>query len=91
MKEKIEANRQWSFYDVRDACIRNNLYTIGDNADYEKLAYFIKNKKPTYKNIYLVAKDIYMHSINQRVINIMFIIENECVKTTFLINGSDDI
>ena len=88
---KIKANRTWNFGNIRAACIRNNLYTCGTTEEYNNLANFINKHKPTYENIYMVAFDIYNHSEGQTITNIMYIIERECVYTTFELDGRDDI
>lgn len=88
---KIKANRIWNFGNIRAACIRNKLYAYGTNEDYNNLANFINNYKPTYENIYKAAYDIYTHSDGQTITNIMYIIEQECVYTTFELDGRADV
>ena len=88
---KITVERQWSANDVYTACVRNDLYTCGDNEDYEAMLNSIDALEPTPENIYQVAKDIYDHSKNQTITNIMFILEKVAVNTFYYIDGSDEI
>ena len=90
---RIETFRHWTPDRVRQACIRNDLYTRGDNEEYSRMLSFVGVAAggPTTKNLYLVAKDICEHSKGQTISNIMFILESEAVITTFEIDGSDEI
>jgi len=83
--------RRWSANSVREACIRNNLYTRGDNEAYSAMLGRVDRNQPTTKAMYLAAKDIAEHSRDQSITNVMFILERECVITTFEINGSCEI
>ena len=87
----ITRNRRWGRDTVREACIRNDLYTCGDNEAYNKMLDMVERTAPTTKAMYLVAKDIQEHSFEQTITNVMFILEREAVITTFEINGSDMI
>lgn len=87
----IKVNRVWDFGGIRAMCIKHNFYTRGTNEDYAQLATFIRSRKPTYINVYKAALDICTHSSGQVVTNIMYLIERECVYTTFEINGKDDV
>jgi len=88
---KITANRFWNTQQVRQACINNDLYTRGSNEDYIEMFDMVRELEPTTENLYLVAKNIADHSANQPITNVMFILENEAVFTTFEIDGRDDI
>ena len=88
---KITANRFWNTQQVRQACINNDLYTKGSNEDYIEMFDMVRELEPTTENLYLVAKNIADHSANQPITNVMFILENEAVFTTFEIDGRDDI
>ena len=88
---EITSARRWTSTDVRGACIRNNLYTRGDNEDYEAMLNSVDKLDPTPENIYQVAKDIYDHSKNQAITNIMFILERETVYTFYFIDGDCEI
>ena len=46
---------------------------------------------PTPEILYQVAKDIYDHSKNQTITNIMFVLEKEAVNTFYYVDGSDEI
>ena len=87
----ITRNRYWSYESVRQACIRNNLYTRGDCGAYDKMLSFVERNEPTTKAMYLTAKDIAAHSKDQPITNVLYILENEAITTTFLIDGRDDI
>lgn len=87
----VTRNRSWYADRVRQACIRNDLYTRGDNEAYNKMLDLVDRTEPTTKAMYLVAKDIFEHSREQTITNVMFILESEAVITTFEINGSDEI
>ena len=90
---EIRAIRRWSIGSVRGACIRNNLYSMGDADAYEYMLSMVRDtaNHPTYENIYAVAKDICNHSEQQTVTNIMYILEQEAVITTFELDGMDNI
>ena len=87
----ITFERQWSSGSVRAACIRHRLYTHGDSEEYEQMLTFVDINEPTTEILYTVAKDIYDHSENQTITNIMFILEREAVYTFYYIDGSDEI
>lgn len=89
MIPKIIEKKMWIWDDVRRACIKNNLYTAGTNEEYDALAQIVTITKPTTSSIYLVAKDICEHSVGQTVSNIMFILANEAVTTTYKIDDRD--
>lgn len=86
----VTRNRMWYSDDVRRACIRNDLYTRGDNEAYSKMLEFIDKHEPTTKAMYLAAVDIAEHSKDQTITNVMFILESEAVITTFEINDDDN-
>lgn len=86
----ITTRRHWSAERVRYACIKNNLYTRGDNEAYGNILDYVSRSYPDTENLYLVAKDICEHSKGQTVSNVMFIIESEAVTTTFAIEGEED-
>lgn len=85
----ITVNRRWSAASVRQACINNNLYTRGTNEDYEHMLVWVNRYYPNVENMYNIAADIYKHSKEQTITNIMYILENEAVITTFEIDGDD--
>lgn len=89
MTPNITANRKWSTASVRAACITNNLYTNGDNDAYNKMFDYVNEHKPTYVNIYKVAKDICNHSVYQTITNVMYILEQQAVITTFELDGQE--
>ena len=48
--------------DVREFCIGNNLYTMGDNEDYAKMLGNAENENCTPQDVIAIAKDIAEHS-----------------------------
>lgn len=88
---KINAKRHWTIDSIREACIRNQLYTSGTYEEYFAMLEMIKTMNPTYENLYTIAYDIKEHSDDQTITNIMFILEREAITTTFEIDGSDEI
>ena len=89
MTPKITEKKTWSWDDVRRARVKNNLYTSGTNEEYAAIAQIVTVTKPTTSSIYLVAKDICEHSVGQTVSNIMFILANETVTTTYKIEDEE--
>lgn len=88
----IETYRHWCSDDVRCMCIRNDLYTKGTNEEYGLMLKMVDLAAggPTTKNMYLIAKDIFDHSENQTISNIMYMIEREVVYTCFEIDGEEE-
>ena len=87
---KITARRTWSRYSVINACIRNDLYTLGENEEYERMLNMVDEMYPDINAIYMVAKDICKHSECQTIANVMYILENDVVTTTFEIDSDDN-
>ena len=88
---KIEATRLWSERTVRNVCVNNNLYTLGDCYEYEEMLTKVRGCHPTYESIFEIAVDIFNHSEDQTITNIMYLLENYAVFTFFEVNGSDEI
>ena len=87
---EVTVNRFWSISSVRDMCIKNNLYTCGDNDEYEHMLSLVRRLYPNVENIYFVAENICKHSKEQTITNVMYMLENEAVTTTFEINGEEE-
>ena len=87
----IAVNRRWSGMSVRQTCIKHDLYTCGDNEDYEHMLNWVERLYPNTENLYFIAEDIQKHSKDQTVTNVMFLLERDAVMTTFEIDGRDDI
>lgn len=88
----ITRTPHWTVSDVRETCIRNNLYTRGTNEEYEEMFDIVRSvPEPSDFGIHRVAKDIAEHSDGQTVTNVMFILANEAVKYTFELDGNDNI
>lgn len=79
---------RWDMESVRNCCIKHDFYNNGDNDDYSKMLWYVKehSKNPTIDDLYTVAKDIYNHTYIEEswtdfsVSTIMFYLENECIK-----------
>lgn len=87
---EITVNRMWTVQSVMDVCIQNQLYTKGDSEQYECLLDRVRNLYPSTENLYLIAKDIYEHSKEQTITNVMYLLEKDAVFTTFEIDGDDN-
>ena len=88
---KITTTRRWSAMSVRETCIKHDLYTCGDNEDYEHMLSWVERLYPNTEYLYFIAEDIQKHSKDQTVTNVMFLLERDAVMTTFEIDGRDDI
>lgn len=83
---KITAVRQWSMEDIVSMCIENNFYTQGDALAYSRMLQRVEVMEPTPEEIYKTAVDILDHTDpneDQTITNIMCIIENTVVRTTY--------
>ena len=89
MKTSVVEHRTWSATDIRIACIENNLYTRGNNEEYDRMFEYALSNDPTPEVLYAVAKDIYAHSVEQSITNIMCILANEVVRYSYTIEGYD--
>lgn len=87
----ITVNRQWSRYTVRQTCIKHDLYTCGDNEEYDHMLSWVERLCPNTENLYFIAEDIQKHSKDQTVTNVMFLLEKDAVTTTFEVDGRDDV
>ena len=87
----IADNRRWSGMSVRQTCIKHDLYTCGDNEDYEHMLNWVERLYPNTENLYFIAEDIQKHSKDQTITNVMYLLEKDAVTTTFEIDGRDDI
>ncbi len=79
----ITTTRNWTAEDVREVCIKNNLYTAEKSAEYTHMLDLVEKLPPTTENLYIVASDINDHSKKQTITNIMYLLENQAVKTFF--------
>ena len=90
---RIRTERRWSASDVRDLCINNSLYTRGDCRAYEKMLNQVDKMEPTPKALYIIASDIIKHSnpdlCGDEPSSIMFLLERDCVRTFFHVDGED--
>lgn len=87
----ITVNRRWSTSRVREVCIENDLYTCGDNEEYEHMLSWVKRLYPNVENLHFIAENICKHSKGQTVTNIMYLLEKDAVVTTFEIGDRDDV
>lgn len=79
----ITVIRKWNSESVRQACIKNDFYTCGDNRAYMKMLNMVDNTEPTTENIYKIAKDILNHSRENTIENIMFCIDKDAINTFY--------
>lgn len=89
---EIISIRTWSPDSVRMTCIKNDLYTMGDNDEYAAMLDRVdKIHHPSDYGLYVVAKDIAEHSKGQTVANVMYILANSAIWYTYTLDGRDDI
>lgn len=86
----ITTERCWDYDSVRTCCIRNNLYTCGTCKQYEVILQFVEENGPTTENVYTVALDIWAHSDDQTVTNIMHHLERDAIRTYFETEIAED-
>ena len=86
---EIKITRKWSLGSVRDACIKNNLYTCGDCEEYDHMLNWVERLYPSTENMYFIANDIVEHSEDQTISNVMFILEKDAIDTFFEIDGEE--
>ena len=80
---KYVEKRYWSIHSVRNACIKNDLFTMGDCEEYAAMLTEVSNIEPTVENIQHIAEIINKYSEDQNVANIMYILANESVTYCF--------
>ncbi len=80
---EIKEFKHWSEDAVRLACIKNGLYTCGSSEDYEHMLSWVRRLYPDTENLYFIAQDIVKHSDGETISNVMFILANQTVTTTF--------
>lgn len=87
---KINEVTIWRVADVRACCIKHEYYTCGDNEDYGNMLDFVGKTSPTLENLYLVARDIALHSerddypLDDYIKTIMFDLSKEVVIRNYL-------
>ena len=93
----VKKIRHWTIDGIRRMCIENNLYTRGDNKDYQNLMSYVSDHVPTMQCMFWVARDIFAHSkfnneslITEPLSHIMWLIEHEAVITTYSVEMRDD-
>lgn len=75
--------RSWNMHDLRSACISNNFYTGGTNEEYERLLLSLDELELTLENMQKVAEDILEHSEDQTLLNIMWVLGNQVIRTSY--------
>lgn len=78
--------RKWDAEGIRSMCVSHHFYMRGTVAQYTDMLNYVKENDPTPENIYNVANDILNYTDpneDQTVTNIMYIIENEVVRTSY--------
>lgn len=79
--------------DIRQMCIRRNLYTRGNNGDYSRMLNFARNAEVTPENLFAIADDIARHSdldaygcgYRESVENFIYVLANDCVYWNFVV------
>ena len=87
----IKENNYIDNYSVMQACIKNDLYTLGTPEDYTAMLNKAAFTDYSIGLLYELAVDICKHSEDQTITNIMCILKNDAVTTTYEINGEDTI
>lgn len=85
----IKEEKTWNSSDLREMCIRHDLFSNGVNADYNKALHFVDDNEPTILNIYRLAAFILNNSRDNTLTNIMYLLSNDCVKTFYEEVSSD--
>ena len=93
----VKKIRHWTIDLIRNMCIEHNLYTCGDNKDYQNLMSYVADHVPTMQCMFWVARDIFAHSkfdddslITEQLDHIMWLIEHWAVITTYSVEMRDD-
>jgi hypothetical protein len=82
----------WTPDSVRTACIKNDLYTLGDSEAYTAMLERVNRwPNPSDYGLYVIAKDIAEHSEHQPITNVMFILANTAITYTFALDGRGDV
>lgn len=79
---EITEIRSMSCYSVRACCIKNDLYTHGTVRDYDRMLMKAEGEF-SLKLLYETAIDIYEHSEDQTVTNIMSLLARDAVTTVY--------
>lgn len=87
---KITKTYLFEASDVRRCCIKNDFYTCGTAREYEAMLELVSREGYSEETLFEVACDIYEHSKNQTVTNIMFVLYSEAVRTFFEVDGDDE-
>lgn len=81
MKYGYKEVRQLGASNLRSLCIKNDWYTCGTNAEYEKVLEMANKENITTDDIVEIATDIYEHSSNiqfDEFTSVMFEIGDAC-------------
>lgn len=79
---EVREIRSMSCYSVRACCIKNDLYTHGTVRDYDRMLMKAEGEF-SLKLLYEIAIDIYEHSEDQTVTNIMSLLARDAVTTVY--------
>ena len=82
----INVNRRWSAESIRNTCIRHGLYTRGTCEEYDRVLDWVSRINPSLENMVEIAVDIVNHSEDRTIEDVMAILENEAVRTSFEIS-----
>ena len=84
MPEIIEENRI-SASSVRNCCIKHSLYTCGTCRDYDRMLNIADTQDFSLETLYEIAEDIYKHSEDQTIENVMFLLRKDAVDTFYTV------
>lgn len=88
----ITHTRTWSPDSVRLACIKNDLYTLGDSEAYTAMLERVSEfPRPSDYGLYVIAKDVAERSDHQPITNVMYILANSAIWYAYKLDGRDDI
>lgn len=74
---------KWSADDVMQTCIKHGFYTCGTADHYTKMLDYVRDHEYTDDALAWVATDIAVHSEEQTISNVMFILYKEAVNVFF--------
>lgn len=84
--QDIKEIKSWSADSVRRVCIENDLFTCGDNDEYSHMLEWVERLYPNTENIHYIAKIILRNSKDQAIGNVMYLLANKAVVTTYEID-----
>lgn len=74
---------------VEDVCHRNKLFTLGDNTDFSEMLAEVSSSEVSTEEIFNISKMIARFSVGWNVLDIMYLIANDAVFTSFRKQGEE--